>query len=169
MSVADENNDNDQDGREPGAANVRLPVALKIVVVSTTLEVTESLLEMVESMSGASVEVIVGEIGGIDKSVLEHHHPDVLIVDFKLDSPTDLDSLRLIVQQAASDTCIIATAQSSTIDGVRRLMRLGVSDFLPQPINREDLLSALQHAARRVRRASEVALVRETTLMPAFG
>ncbi|MCZ6609880.1 MAG: AAA family ATPase [Alphaproteobacteria bacterium] len=153
MSVADENNDNDQDGREPDAANVRLPVALKIVVVSTTLEVTESLLEMVETMSGASVEVIVSEIGGIDKSVLEHHHPDVLIVDFKLDSPTDLDSLRHIVQHADSDTCVIATAQSSTIDGVRRLMRLGVSDFLPQPINREDLLSALQHAARRVRQS----------------
>ena len=102
MSVADENNDNDQDGREPDAANARLPVALKIVVVSTTLEVTESLLEMVETMSGASVEVIVSEIGGIDKSVLEHHHPDVLIVDFKLDSPTELDSLRHIVQDRKS-------------------------------------------------------------------
>lgn len=153
MSVADENNDNNVDGRQPGAANSRLPVALKVVVVSTTLEVTESLLNMVETMSGASVEVIVGEISGIDDSVLEHHDPDVLIVDFTLDSPTDLDRLHHIAQQAGSDTCIIATSKTSTIDGVRRLMRLGVSDFLPQPINREDLLSALQHAARRVRQS----------------
>jgi pilus assembly protein CpaE len=153
MSVADENNDNNEESREPVEPNVRLQVALKIVVVSTTLEVTESLLKMVETMSGASVEVIVGEIGGIDDSVLEHHNPDVLIIDFRLDSPTELDRLRHIVQQAGDNTCVIATAKTSSIDGVRRLMRLGISDFLPQPINREDLLSALQHAARRVRQS----------------
>jgi pilus assembly protein CpaE len=152
MSVADENN-NDDEGREPVRTQVRLPVALKVVVVSTTLEVTESLLEMVETMTGASVEVIVGEIGGVDDSVIDHHKPDVLIVDFRLDSPTDLDRLRNIVQRAGSDACVIATAQTSSIEGVRRLMRLGISDFLPQPINRDDLLSALQHAARRVRQS----------------
>ena len=54
MSVADENNDNNEETREPVEPNVRLQVALKIVVVSTTLEVTESLLKMVETMSGAS-------------------------------------------------------------------------------------------------------------------
>lgn len=150
MSVADENN-HDDDSSRPQRTPVRLPVSLKVVVVSTTLEVTESLLEMVETMSGASVEVIVGEIGGIDDSVLEHHNPDVLIADLRLDSPTDLDRLRSIVQQAGSNTCVIATAQTSNIEGVRRLMRLGISDFLPQPINRDDLMSALQHAARRVR------------------
>ncbi|MDH3242311.1 MAG: AAA family ATPase [Alphaproteobacteria bacterium] len=152
MSVADENN-RDDEGREPQRTQVRLPVALKVVVVSTTLEVTESLLEMVETMTGASVEVIVGEIGGIDDSVLQHHNPDVLIADVRLESPTDLDRLRSIVQQAEADTCVIATAQTSSVEGVRRLMRLGISDFLPQPINRDDLMSALQHAARRVRQS----------------
>lgn len=153
MSVADENNGNEEEGQRPIEPPARLPVALKVVIVSTTLEVTESLLEMVETLSGAKVEVIVGEIGGVDDSVLEQHNPDVLIVDLSLDSPTDLDRLRSIVQQAGSETCVIATAKTSTIDGVRRLMRLGILDFLPQPINREDLLSALQHAARRVRQS----------------
>lgn len=153
MSVADENNGSEEEGRATEVAAARLPVALKVVVVSTTLEVTESLLEMVETLSGAKVEVIVGEIGGIDDSVLAHHNPDVLIVDLSLDSPTDLDRLRGIMQRAGNETFIIATAKTSSIDGVRRLMRLGILDFLPQPINREDLLSALQHAARRVRQS----------------
>ena len=151
MSVADENNQ--EEPELPRQADERLAVALKVVVVSTTLEVTESLMEMVETLSGAKVEVIVGEIGGIDDSVLEHHDPDVLIVDLALDNPTDLDRLRYIVQSAGKETCVIATAKSSTVEGVRRLMRLGISDFLPQPINREDLLSALQLAARRVRQS----------------
>jgi FixJ family two-component response regulator len=149
MSVADNNNDHEHDE----VAVSRLAAALKVVVVSTTLEVTESLMEMVESMAGASVEVIVGEIGGVDDSVLEHHDPDVLIVDLRLDSPTDMDSLRNLLQKAGSETCVIATAKESNIEGVRRLMRLGISDFLPQPISREDLFSALQHAARRARQS----------------
>lgn len=168
MSVADENN-RDDEGREPQRTQVRLPVALKVVVVSTTLEVTESLLEMVETMTGASVEVIVGEIGGIDDSVLQHHNPDVLIADVRLESPTDLDRLRSIVQQAEADTCVIATAQTSSVEGVRRLMRLGISDFLPQPINRDDLMSALQHAARRVRQSRPSEGGRVITFLHAGG
>lgn len=152
MSVANDRDDDDQpEGRPP--AKERLAISVKVVVISISPEVTDSLREMVETISGTNFEVIDGELGIVQDLDIDRRQPDVLIVDFRLDSPTDLERLRHLAQRAGSHTCVIATAPESSVEGVRRLMRLGISDFLPQPINRDDLLSALQHAARRVRAA----------------
>ena len=148
MSVADNTN---VGGEEPIAGKIRLPVSLRIVVVSSATEMGDSLRNMVETTSGVKIEVINSEIGKVDEAAIAQAKPDVLILDFKLESPTDLERVSGLLQNSASGCCVIATANTSTVQGVRRLMRLGISDFLTQPINHDELLSALQLAARKVR------------------
>ena len=148
MSVADNIN---VQGQEPAAGKVHLSAALKIVLVSAAAEVGEALRNVVDTISGAKIEIINSGIGEVDDAVISQAKPDVLILDFSLDSPTDLECLGNLLQNGASDCCVIATASTSTVEGVRRLMRHGISDFLPQPINPDDLLPALQIAARKVR------------------
>jgi pilus assembly protein CpaE len=43
----------------------------------------------------------------------------------------------------AGRTAVIATAKNPSVEHVRQLMRAGVADFIPQPIKRADVLSAL--------------------------
>ena len=148
MSVADSIN---EQGREPAGGKIHLSAALKIVVVSAAAEVGESLRNMIDTITGAKFEIINSNIGEVDDAVISQAKPDVLILDFRLDSSTDLECLSNLLQNGASDCFVIATAGTSTVEGVRRLMRLGISDFLPQPINPDDLLPALQLAARKVR------------------
>jgi pilus assembly protein CpaE len=148
---------------------VRLPIPLKVLVSSTSAEVIEPLLAMVKNVAGVSAEVVVGEAGQIDDSLMEHQRPDVFIADIRLDNPSDLERLQHFAHGFSVPMCIIATSRNSTVEGVRRLMRLGISDFLPQPINREELMSALQHAARRVRQSKPSAESQVITFLHAGG
>jgi pilus assembly protein CpaE len=166
MSVADNIN---EEGQVTSAAKVRLPVSLKIVVVSTADKVGDSIREMVDTVSGAKLEIIKSEISRIDDATIQGSNPDVLILDSRLDSPTDLERLRGLLQDAAANCCVIVTAETSNVEGVRRLMRLGITDFLPQPISRDDLLSALQLAARKVRQTRPTGGGKVVTFLHAGG
>src|SRR3546814_14075927 len=59
--------------------------------------------------------------------------------------------LHRLVERRQGGPAVVATAAGATLDDVRRMMRLGVVDVLPQPVQRSDVLAALQ-AAAKVRR-----------------
>jgi len=65
--------------------------------------------------------------------------------------------LKRILETYFPDTPVVATAPEATLQDVRQLMHLGVVDFVPQPITREDLKSALDHAMRSQLATSQAA------------
>jgi pilus assembly protein CpaE len=71
------------------------------------------------------------------------HTPDVLFVELGLDDAVELETLGAYAKQMAGRTAVIATAKNPSVEHVRQLMRAGVADFIPQPIKRADVLSAL--------------------------
>lgn len=77
---------------------------------------------------------------------------DLLIVDIDLDDPTQLLSLRHILRGRASGLPVIATSASANVEGLRQLMRLKITEYLPQPFARQDLLSTLDLALKQLRR-----------------
>ena len=74
---------------------------------------------------------------------------DVLIVDIDLADASEFDVLSRIVQMRGARRAVIATAADASFDDVRRLMRLGISDFLPQPIPHAELEHSLASIAKR--------------------
>lgn len=75
---------------------------------------------------------------------------DVLIIDVDLAQADELALLSRVVEMRGARRPVIATAASGAVDDVRRLMRLGISDFLPQPIAHGDLEHALRSIGSRL-------------------
>ena len=135
----------------PEGRKVRLPVAIKVLICSSSEHVVDTTLDVLKSLASVSVEVVRDGASALGQDLIFHHKPDVLIVDVRLDNLSDLERVSSIAQQAEQPIYIMATSRESDVEGIRRLMRLGISDFLPQPINTDELILGLQNAARKVR------------------
>ncbi|MEO3429566.1 AAA family ATPase [Pelagibius sp. CAU 1746] len=79
---------------------------------------------------------------------------DLIIVEIDTRNADDVERLGALVEELTPGTAVVATAADATLDDVRKLMRLGLVDVLPQPVRRDDVLAALEHAAR-VRRTAQ--------------
>jgi Flp pilus assembly CpaE family ATPase len=77
--------------------------------------------------------------------------PDILLIDVKLEELGAFESLSRTLKQTPPETAVLVTAPDATVDSVCRVMRLGVADFIPHPLTRENVIGALQIAtAKRV-------------------
>jgi pilus assembly protein CpaE len=74
---------------------------------------------------------------------------DVLIIDVDLAQADEFVFLSRIVEMRGGRRPVIATAANGAVDDVRRLMRLGIADFLPQPIAKADLEHSLKSLVQR--------------------
>lgn len=82
---------------------------------------------------------------------------DVLIIDVDLAQADELALLSRVVEMRGQRRPVIATAASGAVEDVRRLMRLGISDFLPQPIAHADLEHSLRSVGQRLAQDDAVA------------
>lgn len=126
--------------------------AMSVLAVLRSDETKESLTGLFAKMQGTNVEMVVGALNGVSDELIARHNPDVLLVDLDLADSSEIDTLATIIRTHGSDLGIIATSSDVTLEGVRRLMRLDVADFVPQPIAQAELTSALEHAVHKKRR-----------------
>ena len=127
----------------------------RILAVMRSQEAVESLSEVLAGNgAGAEFEVRSGDITEIREAMNGSLRPDVLFVDIAFDDNKDLDTLSRFIKENGSTTSVIVTSANATLAGVRQLMRLGVVDFVPQPISRHDIFSALELAASKTSSAT---------------
>ncbi|HEX6119804.1 MAG TPA: hypothetical protein VFZ03_10185, partial [Dongiaceae bacterium] len=79
---------------------------------------------------------------------------DVLIMDVDLHNRTDMAGLERVLAGAARPT-VIVTSSGASVDAMRQLIRLGVADYLPQPIVHEDVLAVIRAVRTRLRPGTE--------------
>ncbi|HET6618390.1 MAG TPA: hypothetical protein VFG64_00525 [Dongiaceae bacterium] len=79
---------------------------------------------------------------------------DVLIMDVDLHNRTDMAALERALAGEARPT-IIVTSSGASVDAMRQLIRLGVADYLPQPITHEDVLAVIRAVRARLRPGAE--------------
>jgi pilus assembly protein CpaE len=127
--------------------------AVSVLAVLRSDETKETLTDLFAEMQRLNVEMVVGALNGVSDELIARHSPDVLLVDLDLSDSSEIDTLATIIRTHGSDLGIIATSSDVTLEGVRRLMRLDVADFVPQPIAQAELTSALEHAVHKGRRA----------------
>jgi len=101
------------------------------------------------SVNGVKSEVVIGDFQTNAPRIVNGSVPDLLLVDVAFDQSVEMNELSHLIREHSPEMSVIATAPDVNIDGVRRLMRMGVSDFLPQPINPVDIRGAIDAAASK--------------------
>ncbi|WP_404380127.1 CpaE family protein [Caenispirillum salinarum] len=81
---------------------------------------------------------------------------DLVIVDLDLSDRAEIDALDRLISGPWADVPVVVTAPDTDLAGLRRLMRLGIADVVPQPVTRADLLAGIQAAQARRARTSSV-------------
>jgi pilus assembly protein CpaE len=79
---------------------------------------------------------------------------DVLIVDLSLEDPQDMAALEHLLQGEARPI-VVVTSPNASVEAMRRLIRLGVADYLPQPISHNDVASVIRSVRARIRSGAE--------------
>jgi pilus assembly protein CpaE len=98
---------------------------------------------------------------GIVRGRLQDHLPDrlglqdVLIIDIDLNDRHDMAVLERLLAGDARPTVVVTSAAAASVDAMRRLIRLGVADYLPQPIVHDDVIAVVRAVRARLRGGTE--------------
>lgn len=114
---------------------------MNIVIVDDDNLVSLSLKTILE----ASGEVTVAEIGKNGKEAItlyEKHHPDVLLMDIRMDTMTGLDAAEIILKKDANARILLLTTFSDD-EYIVRALHLGVKGYILKQ-DFESLLPALK-------------------------
>ena len=123
---------------------------LRFLAVLRSQEKANELKSAVSGVDGLDWEIKVTDFQDVAGELVNSHVPNVLLAEISFDHPQDLDELSRIVNDACEDTAILATAEKADFEGIRRLMRMGVADFIPQPMSQVDVRNALNVAVQKV-------------------
>ena len=119
-----------------------------VVAVLRSSTGAASLRAACAGMSAARVSVHVGALADLTNGAGGGPRPDVLLLEIDPREGTQLEAAEHILRTHFPSVPVIASAPEASLDGVRRLMRLGIVDFLPEPISGAELEVALDHALR---------------------
>ena len=83
-------------------------------------------------------------------ALTKEHNPDVVVTDLKMAGRSGIDLVEEIARLPARPEVVVITAFGS-IETAVRAMRLGAYDYLTKPLERDELLLAIERAAEKYR------------------
>lgn len=122
--------------------------SLNIVAMLRTDKLRTAMSATCSDMNGTRFDLRVGTLQQFAGERLATQAPDVLLLDIDPRNSAEVELLRALVQSRLPEVPIVATAAGATLEDVRTLMRMGVVDVVPQPVQRSDLMAAIEYAAR---------------------
>ncbi|HYM80607.1 MAG TPA: sigma-54 dependent transcriptional regulator [Candidatus Limnocylindria bacterium] len=129
---------------------------ISVVVLDDELLIRKSLGKVLRA-KGYVVDVASSGAEGLEK--VSEVRPHVMILDMRLPDTDGLSVLRRVRQIDALLQVIVITAFGDVQSAVEA-MKLGACDFLRKPYEMEDIVLAVEGAARTFRQASELDLYR---------
>lgn len=124
---------------------------LKMTALMRSPESSEQVTAALAGVDAVSLTIDERSAGDMSLQFANSHQPDILLVDLRGDESSDVARLESLLQHKEANLHIIATGANATMDTVRRLMRAGAADFIPQPISRSDLLTSIEAIANRIK------------------
>jgi pilus assembly protein CpaE len=122
---------------------------VNVVAVLRSNEAVPAFNEACGGVNGHRIEVQVAPLGEVRPGGAFSIVPDVLVLDVDPRDAGEVEQLRGIMERHYPGTPVVATTPDTGLQSVRQLMHLGAVDVLPQPVQKADLHSAIDHAARR--------------------
>jgi DNA-binding response OmpR family regulator len=129
-------------------------VVATILVVEDDAETARSLSKALES---SGYRVTIAETGSEARSVIEHVHPDLIMLDLMLPD-TDGLVLTTALKTLTNAPIIICSARQEQVDRVLGL-KLGADDFIAKPFELDELEARIEAVLRRTSRVREVPAV----------
>lgn len=127
-------------------------IVTNMLALARTNEVKNALSGLLMERNDIALETEVGSLKALDPSFIERlNRANMLLVDLDIEDPDELVPLRQIITERQGRLSVIATASEVTAQGVRELVRQGVDDFVPQPLDQHSLLDAIDVAKRKIR------------------
>ena len=116
-------------------------------------ELSEALAEDI----GTEVDLRVGGLKAWAPGLLvAERTPSVLLLEIDVDDRADMTALGPLSAEASrSHVPIVATASDLSPATVRQLLREGVADLIPQPVDRAEVLDVLRSADHKARRRQQ--------------
>lgn len=131
--------------------DIKIEGKLNVLAVMRSADARKDFAAAVEDVDGLKVSVEEGDLDDVGTQLMNSHAPDVLVIDVQTDDPAEMSRLSSVIRESERGISVIATGVDATLDDIRRLMRLGVVDYLPQPISRSDVLGTLEAMVQRRR------------------
>ncbi len=121
---------------------------LNVVAIVHSNEAGAALNETCADVNGTRVGVHVGKLDDVRPGVEIFDAMDILILEVDAANSEDVQAVESIIRKHFPDVPVVVTASDASLQDVRRLMRVGVVDVVPQPTSRSDIATALEYAAR---------------------
>ena len=121
---------------------------VNIVALMRTPETQEAFRRAVSRDSG-NLQIMVMPLQ-LDLAALRALRGDIIVIDIDVTSPTEMRVLGEFIADESSPPVVVTAAQLD-VAAMRTIMRLGLSDVVPQPFDRGDLGMAMQAALARRR------------------
>jgi len=126
----------------------------KIVASCRSETTSDAIKSALADVPGARLELRNGALQDVLQDIKSGRRIDLMILDVDITKDAGLTELTEIIDQSPANFPVIATSEQASVDRVRLLMRLGLADFVPQPIIEQDLVNSITVARRNFKRAS---------------
>lgn len=122
---------------------------LEILAMLRTPAVKDAVVDALTGIDNIGVRAGHGELTKLNLQTLVDTDTEVLLIDVDLGDPRELKRLEELKRILPAGRAIIVTSDNPSVEGMRSLMRLGIADLVPQPVQRADLLRALASTIER--------------------
>lgn len=109
------------------------------------------------ALSGIATLALRTHMGTLNTAAAEallRDQADVMFVEVDLAAPAEVAALEALKARCPPYVPLLVTTQSPSMDGMRQLLRLGIADLQPQPIDANLLLDGIHNAIRMARSRS---------------
>jgi len=132
----------------PGVQQAAMAVGspLEILAMLRTPAVKDAVVDALTGIDNIGVRAGHGELARLNLQTLIDTETEILLLDVDLSDPRELKRLEEIKRVLPNGRSIIVTSENPSVEGMRSLMRLGIADLVPQPLQRADLLRAIAAA-----------------------
>jgi len=109
-------------------------------------DINTDILRLLEDSKQYRCLTTVGSIENNVGTLLQSSEKKILLVEIDFDDNQEIDALAQVIRSRGNSLSVIATSSDIRIENIRKLMRIGVIDFLSQPIAQDELLNVLSEA-----------------------
>lgn len=106
---------------------------------------------LAEYLEKSGFETVQAKDAASLRETLEHHSPDVVLLDINMPGEDGLSVLRSLQGDEDAPRVIMLTAAGETVDRIVGL-EMGADDYLPKPVDLRELVARIRAVLRRASR-----------------
>jgi len=125
---------------------------IRVVAVMRGQDSADALSAVCGGISRIKLDLHCGSLARALQDLAAQPSPDAVLLEIEPEDPEGIQHAISLLGEAFPGIPVIATATDAKLEHTRLLMRLGVLDLIPHPLERQDLLGVLNDAHRRARR-----------------